>query len=378
MAARRARLGIGHALAWIAYGLVAAAVMTDAVARDSAALTLALGATCAVAAAAIGLLAPVRIAPRALLIAAAGVAAAAAAVAGALALLDQPPHPAIAAALGLAAGVHTAAIRDAVVADHLLGLWVRPAPTLLAAAAGVALVATIVAVPGSSLLPAIALVVAAGLQLVALGLVVASGRAPADPVGSSASALPESADREAAPSAAMAPPPLLALLAIAAAGAVAIVALRPGLSAIGTDEPQPAGPLALTLALGALLGPPLAVLAGRSGGSAATVLATVGGGAALIAPIARPGVLDLVAAAVLGVALAASIALAELARRSGVRLARGATALIVLAGAAGAGVAALLLAAVPLPDVVLCAALACLVAGVGVWAPGMAARQPVG
>ena len=99
------------------------------------------------------------------------------------------------------------------------------------------------------------------------------------------------------------------------------------------------------------------------------MLATIAGAAALAAPIARPGVLDSVAAAILGVALAASIALIELARRAQLRLPRLLPPLLVLAGAAGAVLAALLLAAVPLPDVVLGAAIACLVAALGTWAP---------
>ncbi len=52
-------------------------------------------------------------------------------------------------------------------------------------------------------------------------------------------------------------------------------------------------------------------------------------------------------------------------------------AILALAGAAGAAVAALLLAAVPVPDVVLGAAIACLVAALGAWAPSRS-RQAVG
>lgn len=121
--------------------------------------------------------------------------------------------------------------------------------------------------------------------------------------------------------------------------------------------------------LGALLGPPLARLAEQLPTRAGATLATAGGAAALVAPIARPGTLDVVAATLLGVALAASVALVELARRRGARVRRPAPTLLALAGAAGAVLAALLLAAVPLPDVVLGAALACLVAGVGAWVP---------
>ncbi|WP_318279158.1 hypothetical protein, partial [Agrococcus baldri] len=76
-ATRRARLGIGHALAWVAFGLAAAALMTDAVARAGAPLALALGTACAVAAAAVGIAVPARRAPRALLLAAAALGLAA-------------------------------------------------------------------------------------------------------------------------------------------------------------------------------------------------------------------------------------------------------------------------------------------------------------
>ncbi|RWR18254.1 hypothetical protein D8Y24_11605, partial [Agrococcus lahaulensis] len=145
----------------------------------------------------------------------------------------------------------------------------------------------------------------------------------------------------------------------------------------GAEAPQPAWPAALTLALGALLGPPLAVLAERLlGARALPAVATLGGIAALAAPIARPGALDLVAAAFLGVALAASVALVELARRAGVRTAPATGAVLLFAGAVGAALAALLLAAVPLPDVVLGAALACVVAALGAWSPTLA-RHPV-
>src|SRR5690606_30824785 len=130
-----------------------------------------------------------------------------------------------------------------------------------------------------------------------------------------------SAPREPAPE--LVPPParLLPLLGLAVAGAVALVALRPALSALGAAESQAAGPAALTLAIGGLVGPPLAGLVSgagvRRGGA---LLASLGGAAALVAPIARPGALDLIAAAVLGVALAAAVALTELARRSGVAI----------------------------------------------------------
>jgi hypothetical protein len=398
VATRRARLGTGHAVAWVAFGLIAAALVTDALGRDSASLALALGAACALAAAAVavGVLGAVAAreapggrtdAPRGLLLVSAAIAAAAAAGAAALALLDQPPHVAVAAALGLAAGAQITAVRAQVVADPLLAPRVRPAPTLLAAAAGVALVAL-----AAPLGAGIALIAGALLQLIALALAVAmpsaAGSSPEGPPPRSRSARSTSALSEGplppsgAPRAGLlgeltVQPALLALLAVAAAGLAALAALRPALSAIGAGDPQPAGPIALTLALGALLGPPLAMLAERTAGRSAAVVATVGGAAALVAPIARPGVLDWVAAAILGVALAASVALAELVRREGDRLATRAIALLLLAGAAGAGLAGLLLQAVPLPDVVLGAALACLVAAVGVWAPSVA-RQPVG
>ncbi|WP_206447555.1 hypothetical protein [Agrococcus sp. KRD186] len=452
MPTRRARLGIGHALAWVAFGLAAAALVTDALGRDRAPLALALGAACALAAAALGIdmlgiglraigagddsarrsrgrdasvLAPD--APRTLQIVAALVATAALAVAGALALLDQPPHLAVCGALGFAAGAHIAAMRARVAAHPALAPRVRPAPTLLAAAAGVALAALVPALgaaAGLGPVPAsatgIALIAAAVLQLIVMALAAAAtpavdradgpvadrgthsgGRGSEDgPVADRGTRSEGSSNLERVRGAQAAPhapqaaphgwpptrtaqparvsPALLALLAIAAAGLAALAALRPALSAIGADHPQPAGPIALTLALGALLGPPLAMLAERSGGRTAAILATVGGAAALVAPIARPGVLDWVAAALLGVALAASVALAELARRADQRLATGATALLLLAGAAGAGLAALLLQAVPLPDVVLGAALACLVAGVGVWAPHSASMADAG
>lgn len=366
MASRRARLSVGHALAWIGYALAAGSLVTDAAGSDGG--PLALAAACGVAGGALGLLVPARVEPRPLLIAAAVLALLAAAAGGGLALFQQPPQLAVVAALGLAAGVHTAGIRAALVVDPALAPRVRPAPTLLAAAVGAALAAV------AGLLPTIdtgvALVAAAVLQLVVI--VLTASTAAHDDVGTDAGDI---STPESAPSPPPAPP-LLALLVIAAAGAAALAALRPGLSAIGVDDPQPAGPLALTLVLGALLGPPLAMLVDRSGGPSAAVLASIAGGAALIAPIARPGVLDWVAAGSLGVALAAVVALVELARRAGQRMPRRSVVLVVLAGAAGAGVAALLLGTVPLPDVVLGAALACLVAGVGIWVPGVGVRHP--
>ncbi|SDR93373.1 hypothetical protein [Agrococcus carbonis] len=408
MGARRARLGIGHALACLAHGVAVAALVTDAASRPGAAVALALGAACAVAAAAVGLLAPPRVPTRALLVAAAALAVVAAAAGGALALLDLPPHAGVAAALGLAAGLHTAAIVAAAESDPPLAPRVRPAPTLLAAGTGAALVAVAELVP--QLAEGWPLVVAAVLQLAALAVGASSGASASDAEPDAlASAAAEHAHpapalggtlattgSERAATAAAAPPrgasdtsdelgasgrstagraplgapaPLLALLALAVAGATALAALRPALSAIGVEQPQPAGPLALTLMLGALLGPPLARLAEQLPTRAGATLATAGGAAALVAPIARPGTLDVVAATLLGVALAASVALVELARRRGARVRRPAPTLLALAGAAGAVLAALLLAAVPLPDVVLGAALACLVAGVGAWVP---------
>lgn len=365
MAARRARLGLTNALAWVAFGLAATALVTDALTRDGGPLTLALGTAGATAGAALGLLTPAAVAPRARLLVAGSLAVLACAAGGALALLEQPPHFAIIAALGVAAGVHTSASRTVAAADASLGPRLRPAPTLLAAAVGASLTAAAGLLPTNAM--GIALIAAAGLQLVALGIVAATVQPdPIAPAGARTAAPP------------IAPRALLALLAVAAAGAGALAALRPGLSSIGVTDASPAGPIAVTLAVGALLGPPLAMLADRIGAAAAATLAVVGGGAALIAPIARPGVLDVIAAVVLGLALAAAVALAELARRAEQRLATGATALVVLSGAAGAGLAGLLLTAVPLSDVVLGAAMACLVAGVGMWAPGVGAKQPVG
>ncbi|WP_413318229.1 hypothetical protein AA0Z99_13520 [Agrococcus sp. 1P02AA] len=361
--ARRSRFSAAHALAWVVLGLAAAALATDAVSRDGGAVALALGTAAATAAGAVGLLAPARMGARTILLVSSALVSASVGIAAALVVLGQPPQLPIAAVLGLAAGAQIAGMRLAVGDDPALAPRVRPAPTLLAAAAGVAIVAAAALLPSGGLSTALMLGVV--LQLLAVVLVASS---PVPAAAGTAPAEPGSADGGTA--AARLAVPLLALLAVAAAGAVALAALRPGLSAIGAEEPQPAGPIALTLALGALLGPPLAMVVERFGGTSAATLATVGGAAALIAPIARPGTLDLVAAAGLGIALAASVALVEVARRSGQRLAPGGSALIVLAGAAGATLAALLLSAVPLADVVLGAAIACLVAGIGVWAPG--------
>lgn len=369
MAARRARFGLANALAWVGFSLAATALVTDAIARDGGSFALPFGVAAATAGAALGLLTPAAVPMRTRLIVAGSLALLASAGGGALALLQQPPQLAIVVALGIAAGVHTSAISVAAAADTTLAPRVRPAPTLLAAAVGASLMAVAGLLPADG--TAIALIAAACLQLFVIALAVAA--VTAEPEIASADG-PRAAARDRAP---IAPPALLILLAIAAAGAGALAALRPSLSTIGADDPSPAGPVAITLAIGALLGPPLAMLADRVGAEAAAALAVVGGGAALIAPIARPGVLDLIAAVILGVALAAAVALAELARRAEQRLAAGATALLVLAGAAGAGIAGLLLTAVPVPDVVLGAAMTCLVAGVGMWTPGVRARQRV-
>ncbi|WP_405219364.1 hypothetical protein [Agrococcus sp. Ld7] len=388
MVARRARLGSTNALAWVASGAAATALATDALTGDVGPLALALGTVGALAGAALGLLAPATIAMRTRLLIAGSLALLACIAAGALALLQQPPQLAVAVALGIAAGVHTSAVRAGAAVDVSLAPRVRPAPALLAAAVGAGLTAAAGLLPSHA--TGTALLVAAGLQLVVLALIAAAPgaepgsasvaddrRAVGEHVRPRSLSGADTAQLAAGRRAPIAPPALLALLAVAAAAAGAIAALRPGLSAIGATDPVPAGPIAITLAIGALLGPPLSVLASRVGAPAAS-LAVVGGGAALIAPVARPGVLDAIAAVILGVALATVVALAELARRAGQRLATGASALVVLAGGAGAALAGLLLAAVPLPDVVLGAALACLVAGVSMWAPGIGARRIAG
>lgn len=408
MAVRRARLGLVNALAWVAFGLAATALATDALSRDGGSLMLALGTAGAIAGAALGLLTPAIASIRTRLLLAGSLVLLACAAGSALARLQQPPHFAVVVALGVAVGVHTSAIRAATAADASFAPRVRPAPTLLAAAVGASLTAAAEVLPLDA--TGITLLLAAGLQpaVLALSSRVVTGTGTAEPVAAAPSAAatvdhvgtgdskpshariraaaPHSVDLSPAhvPGAGaphrapIAPPALLALLAVAAAGVGALVALRPGLSMIGATDASPAGPIPITIAIGALLGPPLAMLADRIGAAAAATLAVVAGCASLIAPIARPGVLDVIAAVVLGVALAAVVALAELARRAEQRLATGATALVVLSGAAGAGLAALLLTAVPLPDVVLVAAMACLVAGVGMWAPGVGALRPVG
>ncbi|MBO1770512.1 hypothetical protein JQT67_09990, partial [Agrococcus sp. TF02-5] len=256
--------------------------------------------------------------------------------------------------------------------EPLLAPAVRPAPTLLAAVGGTALAAAAPLVP--TLDVAAVLVVAAGAQLLALGAAVS-----ARPEPTAAEPAPEPAGAARAPVSLPLAARVLALALLAAAGAGVIAALRPALSAIGADDPEPAAPIALTLALGAILGPPLARLAERlPRRRAAAVVATLGGIAALAAPIARPGALDLAAATLLGIALAASVALVELARRAHVRLAPATPALLALAAAAGAALAALLLGPVPVADVVLGAAIACLVASLGAWAPERgAAAEPL-
>lgn len=375
MPARRARLGLAHALTWTASGIALTAVATDALRHDGGSLAVAFGGALVAAGAGVGLLVPQRTRRRPLALVAGGIAALALLAAAGLALAGAPIGPAPVAALGLAAGLHTAAMAAA--ADPALAPRVRPAPTLLAAALGAALVAA------ASLPPAVALwallAAAVVLQLLALALIAAgpdAGPASHDAGAGRADAAPRSPVGRA-------PLVLLGLLALAAAGAIALAALRPALSALGADEPQPAGPAALTLALGAIAGPPLARVAERllPGPRGAAALATIGGVLALAAPIARPGALDLVAAGVLGCALAAAVALAELVRRSHLRLPRGTLAVLALAGAAGAALAGLLLTAVPLPDAALAASIACLVAGLGMWAPALLQvapdRQPV-
>ncbi len=349
----RARLGTAHALACAGWGAAAALVAAQPIPPSS----LALGAAVAAAVAAITVLLPQRGRPRATIVLAllcSLVAILACAVASSLA--DELQAAVLVGPLAAAAGAHARAMSAAAAADPSLAPRVRLAPSLLSLAVGAALVAAAdaAAQPALVVLAGVAL-----LQLAALALLI---RRTADDA-----VRPEHADQAAA---AAPPARLLPLLALAVAGIAAVVALRPALSALGADEPQPAGPAALTLALGGLVGPPLARLVARHGlGRGGALLATLAGTAALAAPIARPGALDLLSAAVLGIALAAAVALAELARRAGVTLPPRAAALLLLAAAVGAAVAALLLTSVPLPDVVLGASIACLVAGLGAWAP---------
>lgn len=360
MPARRARLGLPHALAWIGWGAAAALVAQQPVPASTLGL---LGAVVA-GAAALGMVLPQRATPRATSMAAliltvvvVGVCAATAALQGAL-------EPAVLAPwLAGSAAMHSRAMMRAGAADPALAPGVRPAPTLLALGAGAGLVAGAAALG----VPALAVLgVVAALHVAAIVLLAR----PAAPVPA-----------EPAPGAELSPPParLLPLLALAVAGATALAALRPALSATGAEHPQPAGPAALALVVGGLAGPPLARLIAplgmRRGGA---LLATIAGAAALAAPIARPGALDLVAAAALGLALAGAVALAELARRSGVAIPPRLAALLLVGGGLGAAIAGLLLTAVPVPDVVLGASIACLVAGLGAWAPGPRERVATG
>lgn len=353
MAGSRARLAVAHALAWTGFG-TALELAAQAVVPAS---SLALGAAVVVAVGALALVVPVRAAPARQAAVAVVVALGWAVSLAVSALVSvEPERLALLSIVVAPMAMHVRATLAAIDEAPALAPAVRIAPTLLALAAGAALVAASDALGLPLLVP---------LALLAALLAAAAALLLTTPVDAHRAEPPR-------------PAPLgrtWALLAIGAAGAVAVVALRPALSALGEVEPQPAGPSALALALGALLGPPLARLAERLPASVAVpTLATVAGAAALAAPVARPGLADLLAAAVLGLGVAALVALAEVARRAGLRLSPGQLALLALAGAAGAGVAALLLTAVPLTDVVLGAAIACLVAGLGAWAPGSRER----
>lgn len=354
MVSPRARMVVAHALAWIGWGIAAGVAAQQAVPPASLALAGAITALVA----ALGLALPVRAAPArhaaiALLVT---LSVEVAIGAGALLAADAERLGALGVAAG-AAGLQLRAARAAADDDPSLAPALRLAPTLAALAGGSALAAAAAALGVGAILPLAAVVV---LHLGALGLLVA-GRAAAP---RRAGAAPVAALGGAWP-----------LLLLAAGGAAAVVALRPALSALGGVEPQAAGPTALALAIGALLGPPLARVAERlPRGAGAPALATLAGTAALAAPVARPGALDLVAAAVLGLGAAAAVALAEVARRRGASPAPRQLAVLALAAAGGAGVAALLLTSVPVADVVLGAAIACLVAGLGAWAPGVRER----
>ncbi|ROR65245.1 hypothetical protein [Agrococcus jenensis] len=347
----RARLGLAHALACASWGAAAVLVASQPIAPAS----LALGGAVAAGTAAIGVLLPLRARARSVVVGALVLSLVAVVAVAVASLLAGELHTAVLVApLAAAAGMHARAMSAAGAADPSLAPRVRLAPSLLGLAGGAALVAAAAALGQPAL---VVLAVVALLELAALALLV---RPAAD------------VEPESAPAATGSAPParLLPLLAVAVAGAAAVVALRPALSALGADEPQPAGPAALTLAIGGLAGPPLARLVARLGlGRGGALLATLAGAAALVAPIARPGALDVLSAAVLGIGLAAAVALAELARRSGVTFAPRAVTLLLLAAALGAAIAALLLTSVPLPDVVLGASIACLVAGLGAWAP---------
>ncbi|MGM1030367.1 MAG: hypothetical protein ACQEWM_10970 [Actinomycetota bacterium] len=348
MPARRARLGLAHALASAGWGAAAALVVQQPLPPSSLA---SVGAVAA-ALAAIVLLLPARRGARARSIGGLGVSVLAIAASAALSSAGPLLVPVLIPWLTGGAVLHGRAMLDAAAADPALAPRVRPAPTLLALGVGAAAGggASALAIPVLAVLLAIA-----ALQLGALVLVIRSPEVAAAPRTTTVAALPAR---------------LLPLLGLAVAGATALAVLRPALSSIGVEESQPAIPVALTLLLGGLLGPPLASAISRLGlGRGGAVLATLGGAAALVAPIARPGALDLVVGAVLGVALAAAVALAELARRAGVVIPARGVAVLLAAGAVGGIVATALLTIVPLPDVVLGASIACLVAGLGAWAP---------
>lgn len=349
MPPRRGRLGVAHALASAGWGAAAALVLQQPLPPPS---SLAFVGAVVAALAAIVVLLPARRSARAASIN--GLSTSVMAVAASAAFSSAGPLLVYTLVPWLMGGavLHGRAMLAAGAADPALAPRVRPAPTLLALGAGVAAGAGAAALA----LPELAVLLAiAALQLGALLLVIRSREAAAEPRTTTVAALPAR---------------LLPLLGLAAAGATALVVLRPALSSIGVDESQPAIPVALTLLLGGLLGPPLASAIGRLGlRRGGAMLATLGGAAALVAPIARPGALDLVVGAVLGVALAAALGLAELARRAGVVIPAHGVAVLLGAGAAGSIVAAFLLTTVPVPDVVLGASIACLVAGLGAWAP---------
>lgn len=350
MPARRARLGLAHALVWMSWGAAAALVAEQPIPPSS----FAFGVAVAAVTAAIVMLIPARMRRRIGATALIGSATAIAVCAFSSALVGTLQVALLVPWLAASAAGYARASAAAAVADPTLAPAVRPSPTLLALALGAAAVAGAAALG----VPSLAVLVAiAALQLGAVVLL----------VGATVASTPR---REPDPEPSSPPARLLPLLGLAVAGAAALIALRPALSSLGAAESQPAGPAALTLVIGALAGPPLARLVSRLGlARGGALLATLGGAAALVAPIARPGALDLIAAAVLGVALAAAVALTEIARRSGVAIPAKGVAVLLLAGAIGAMIAGLLLSAVPLPDVVLGASIACLVAGLGAWAP---------
>lgn len=357
MPARRARLGLAHALASAGWGAAAALVMQQPLPPSSLALVGAVAA----ALAAIVLLLPARRSARARSINGLSMSVLALAACAALSSTGPVLVPVLVPLLTGGAVLYARAVLDAAAADPALAPRVRPAPTLLALGTGAAAGAGAAALAVPELAVLLAMV---AVQLGALLLVIRS---------------PEAVEESRTTTVAALPARLLPLLGLAVAGATALVVLRPALSSIGVEESQPAIPVALTLVLGGLLGPPLASTIGRLGlRRGGAVLATLGGAASLVAPIARPGALDLIAAAVLGVALAAAVALTELARRAGVAIPAKGVAALLLAGALGAGIAGLLLSAVPLADVVLGASIACLVAGLGAWAPAPRERVAQG